>query len=223
VPLARCSKTAAASDWHTPGLSPRTGWFIADLSLIISLCCGRHDGQVRVQTEMLTVKAVGGSRMADIFIDDSIPKMDASSAVYPTARLIGDSLIVAYHLPGCETCAVIRFNEVIDWTYGYPNDEGLHEHALWGKGLTFYEFHEVKCPEGGDKRWIGTFHDGTLTVRAKSVDVVDEQRGCAPWAAIEARFGPGVNIVLDQTRDGPRRGGRLQRMLRRLFGKYFRP
>src|SRR5262245_58117511 len=107
--------------------------------------------------------------MAIALVNNTLPKMDASSAVYPTACVVGDSLVVAYHLPGCDGSAVIRFNGVNDWTYGPPNDEGLREHPLWGKGLRFYEFHEVQPHEGDAVQWIGTFHDGTLTVRAKSV------------------------------------------------------
>ena len=136
--------------------------------------------------------------MDSALVNNTLPKMDASSAVYPTARVVGDSLVVAYHLPGCDTSAVIRFNGVKDWSYGYPNDEGLQEHALWGKGLTFYEFHEVQPSEGELVQWVGTFHDGTLTVRANSVEVLDEQVPSEPWAAIDARFGAGDNKVLDE-------------------------
>lgn len=137
--------------------------------------------------------------MRNVFVNDLLPKMDASSAVYPTARVVGDSLVVAYHLPGCEASAVIRFNGVTSWAYGYPNDEGLHQHPLWGKGLKFYEFHELQTPESSATQWIGTFHDGTLTVRAESVEVIDAHITSEPWAAIDARFGPGDNKVLDET------------------------
>jgi hypothetical protein len=137
--------------------------------------------------------------MPDVVVNDTLPKMDASSAVYPTARVVGGSLVVEYHLPGCEASAAIQFNGVKDWSYGYPNDEGLQAHPLWGKRLTFYEFHEVQPPEGNVDQWIGTFHDGTLTVRAKSVEVVDEQVALVPRAAIDARFGEGENRVLDET------------------------
>jgi hypothetical protein len=136
--------------------------------------------------------------MANAIVNNSLPKMDASSAVYPTVRLVGDSLVVAYHLPGCDGSAVICFSGVKDWAYGDPNDEGLEQHPLWGKGLTFYEFHEVQPREGDAVEWIGTFHDGTLIVRAKSVEVVDEQVASTPWTAIDARFGPGENKVLDE-------------------------
>ena len=124
--------------------------------------------------------------------------MDASSAVNPTVRVVGDSVVVAYHLPRCNASAVIRFNGVKDWAYGHPNDEALQEHPLWGRGLTFYEFHQVRPSEGDVVQWIGTFHDGTLTVLAKSVEVVDGQIASEPVAAINARFGPGENKVLDE-------------------------
>jgi len=137
--------------------------------------------------------------MAKVFINNTLPKMDASSAVLPTVRVVDDSLVVAYHLPGCDTSAVIRFIAVKEWAYGYPNDEGLREHPLWVYGLTFYEFHEVQPPEGEVSQWVGTFHDGTLTVQAKSVEVVDERVASKPWAAIDARYGAGDNKVLDQT------------------------
>ncbi len=93
---------------------------------------------------------------------------------------------------------MIRFNGVREWAYGSPNNEGLHEHPLWGKGLTFYEFHEVAPAEGCMRQWVGTFHDRTLTVRAKSVEVIDERVALKPWAAIDGRFGAGDSRVLDE-------------------------
>jgi hypothetical protein len=125
--------------------------------------------------------------------------MDSGSGVLPTARIVGDSLVVAYHLRGCDGSAAIRFYGVNDWAYGYPNDEGLQEHPLWGKGFTFHEFHELRLTASDVVQWIGTFHDGTLTVHAKSVEVVDEQVTSEPWTAIDARFGPGDNRILDET------------------------
>lgn len=139
--------------------------------------------------------------MAFARINNTLPKMSASSAVFPTARVVGDTLVIAYYLSSCDASAVIRFTGVEDWTYGYPNDEGLEEHPLWGKGLTFYEFHEVQPPEIDILQWIGTFHDGNLTVRAKSVEVIDEHVALAPWAAIDARFGSGDNKILDEPGD----------------------
>jgi hypothetical protein len=135
--------------------------------------------------------------MANALVNNTLPKMDVSSAVLPTARVVGDSLVVAYHLAGYHSSAVVQFNGVEDWAYGSPNDEGLEEHPLWGKGLTFYEFHKVQPADGEIVQWVGTFHDGTLTVRAQSVEVVVEHVALQPWAAIDARFGPGDNEVLD--------------------------
>lgn len=123
-----------------------------------------------------------------VLVNDTLPKMSTSSAVYPTARVVGESLVIAYFLWASDNSAVIRFNGVKDWGYGYPNDEGLTEHPLWNKGLTSYEFHEVRPAEGDVCQWIGTFHDGTLTVRAKSVEVIDEQVELEPWTAIDARL-----------------------------------
>ena len=46
--------------------------------------------------------------------------------------------VVAMELRGC--IAVMS---------GFPNDEVLHGHRLWGNGLQFYEAHEIL-----DSRWI---------------------------------------------------------------------
>jgi hypothetical protein len=45
---------------------------------------------------------------------------------------------------------------------------------LYGKGLTFYEFHEVheEGLKGDTRHWIVTFHDETLDVRAERAEVV---------------------------------------------------
>lgn len=85
--------------------------------------------------------------MANAIVNNTLPKMDANRAAFATARVVGDSLVVAYHLPGCVTSEVIQFNGVKDWAYGYPNDEGLSEHTWWGNGPTLYQFHEVQPSE----------------------------------------------------------------------------
>lgn len=130
-------------------------------------------------------------------IEHSLPKMDASSAVYPTVRHVDNALIVAFHLPGCKSSAVLRFEAVTDWSYGDPNDEALAEHPFWGKGLRHYEFHKVQADEMGLTQYIATFHDGTLTVVANSVEVIQDRIQQKPWAAIDALFGDGKNIMLD--------------------------
>ncbi len=42
-----------------------------------------------------------------------------------------------------ERFAIIYFNDCADFKLGYPNDEGLDDHPLYGRGLTFYAAHEV--------------------------------------------------------------------------------
>jgi hypothetical protein len=133
----------------------------------------------------------------NVKVDERIPKMSASSAVFPTARIVGDALILAFHLPPLDSSAVIRFQRVSDWTYGPPNDEGLDSHPLWGRGITFYEFHISPADRNGKCCWIATFHDGTLTINAKTVEVLAALLPLEPWAAIDSVFGAGENRRLD--------------------------
>jgi hypothetical protein len=134
-------------------------------------------------------------------IDPLFPEMDPSSAVYPTVRIVGDSLHLAYHLPGCDDSAVVTFHGVKAWRYGPPNDEGLATHPLWGQGLTFYNFHELVL--GRDEqvhRWIATFHDGTLEISAIGQPSVRSAKveGATPSSALDRVLGPGRNDVLDE-------------------------
>ena len=128
------------------------------------------------------------------------PKMDVSSAVYPTVRVEGDSLHLAYYLPGCVDSAVVTFRDVSSWQYGEPNDEGLRSHPLWGRGLTPYNFHETEPPPSPDvRRWVATFHDGTFEVIASQWQL-DAARvsGRTPAESLDAVHGPGANQVLDE-------------------------
>ena len=123
--------------------------------------------------------------------------MSASSAVLPTVRVLENSLGVAYYLPDCTSSAVVRFDGVTNWSYDYPNDEGLAEHPFWGHGLTFYEFHKWTANDTGLNTWIATFHDGTLTVEALSFQVLCDSVALSPWEAINEIMGVGPNRVLD--------------------------
>jgi hypothetical protein len=69
--------------------------------------------------------------------------------------------------PG-ESFAVLRFDGVVECSLGPPNEDHLHEHPLYGRGLKFYGFHRVRWPGQPGNRWIVTFHDETLDIRAKS-------------------------------------------------------
>jgi hypothetical protein len=84
--------------------------------------------------------------------------------------------------------AVLRFNGVLHFRFGYPNDEVLQAHALYTSGLEHYQFHIVEgspliaeleeqnrvherhVPGMYSKRFkhfVATFHDETLEVVAK--------------------------------------------------------
>src|SRR5262245_39346468 len=75
------------------------------------------------------------TRRASAHLVANFPEMDASSAVYPTVRPVGDSLHLAYYLPGCVDSAVVSFHGVVNWRYGEPNDEGLAADPLWTEGV----------------------------------------------------------------------------------------
>jgi hypothetical protein len=128
-----------------------------------------------------------------IKIDETVPKMSPSSAVAPTVRESGGSLCLAFRLPCAEkdVSAVLRFTDVRDWHYGYPNDEGLDSHPLYGLGLKFYEFHVTPVATHGERAWIATFHDGTFTVYARSMDVIAQAQSGEPSSAIRSLLGDG--------------------------------
>ena len=77
--------------------------------------------------------------------------------------------------------------------FGFPNDEALHGHPLWGVGLGFYAVHQVEdstwlkevrtiqsvhprslpTPFADAKHFILTFHDSTLEAIARGVAALD--------------------------------------------------
>ncbi len=131
-------------------------------------------------------------------LSETIPDMSASSDVSPTVRVLDGALFLAYFLaPDEESSALIQFDGLLDWHYGYPNDEGLDAHPLHGAGLRAYEFHECHVARHGERAWIMTFHDGTLTVYAKTISVVQHSYIGSPAAAINTFLGKGNNRCLD--------------------------
>ncbi|MBL8856004.1 MAG: hypothetical protein JNK57_18705 [Planctomycetaceae bacterium] len=130
--------------------------------------------------------------------DVRFPLMDCSSAVSPTLRMSSVGLALAYYLPDCEDSAVVAFEDVECWFYGYPGDERLHHHKLWGHGLDFYWFHQLEPARSGSKVcWLATFHDGTFEVVAGSSQVLQERvKSTAPCAALTEVLGPGSSEVL---------------------------
>jgi len=122
-------------------------------------------------------------------VDDLFPHMDSSSAVGPTIRVDDGSLCLAYFLPDCQDSAVVRFTGVTAWYYGGPSDERLNTHGLWGKGLTFYNFHRATSTDV-PQTWVATFHDGTFEINATEAAVVSLRvNNASPSAALNAILG----------------------------------
>ncbi len=100
----------------------------------------------------------------------------------PSFLRTGNALWLAYFTQREDHCAVLRFDGVTAFSFGDPNDEALQTHPLYSAGLQFYAFHEVRdvaLAGAGKRRWIATFHDDTLDVTARAVEIVAR--------AIEAR------------------------------------
>lgn len=136
-----------------------------------------------------------------IEVDSSVPRMSSASDVAPTLCQSGDTVHLAYRIPcpasGQDTSAVVRFAGVRGWHYGYPNDEGLDAHPLYGHGLRPYEFHVTPVSHHGERAWVATFHDGTLTLFAASLDVVAPAFRGDPASAIRSLLGDAPARNLD--------------------------
>ena len=110
------------------------------------------------------------------------PQMD-TGAPTPAIRAEEDTLTLAYRTHG-NVFAVIRFEDVHQHTFGYPNDEALGGHPLYSPELHFYAFNQVvdspylqelarrnavsfpDRPTGFTelKHWLIPFHDETLEI-----------------------------------------------------------
>jgi hypothetical protein len=136
-----------------------------------------------------------------IDVDDTAPQMSASSDVAPTVRESGETLYLAYrlsrHASASDACAVIRFDGVREWHYGYPNDEGLDFHPLYGLGLEPYQFHVGQDASHGERVWVATFHEGTLTVYARRMELLAAAHPSDPPKAIRSLLGEGPTRGLD--------------------------
>ena len=89
-------------------------------------------------------------------------------------------------------CTAVEFVRCIAVLSGFPNDEALHGHRLWGKGLGFYQVHEVldsswlaqvrdverhhhrapAMPMNEVRHYVLTFHDSTVEALAHDLIVV---------------------------------------------------
>ena len=114
-----------------------------------------------------------------------LPMVSPSSGTDPEIRPDGDALYIEYPCAGLESWAIVRFDGLLDWHFGYPNDEALDSHPLYSHGLQPYRFHEGPVGTFGERCWVITFHDGTLTVFAKSIAVVSESQNPSAGITIE--------------------------------------
>jgi hypothetical protein len=123
------------------------------------------------------------------------PKMDAGSRC-PAIHSDEHRLLCAYYVSDGVlpqgTVAVLRFEGVLQFRLGYPNDEALHGHPLVKQGLENYQtylvenssliaeienqnrVHPAFRPGMYDRfsHWVVTFHDETLEVVALRAAVV---------------------------------------------------
>ena len=116
-----------------------------------------------------------------------------AGAPLPAIKRIASDLLVSYiccnpKFPGWDSgaepnhpgfdeyCAVLKFHDVSWSHFGAPSDERLHEHPLYKQGLTFYAFHEVensqKVKDNNLRHWIITFHDETLEVIGRDIELL---------------------------------------------------
>ena len=141
------------------------------------------------------------------------PAMDTGS---PRPELYySNGLYCTYYLPDFvsadkEQIAVLRFEGVLHFSMGHPNDEGLQGHSLYEHGLTQYDFFfvlnspliaEIETRNSVHmwhrpgiysqfKHSIVTFHDETLEVVSKRASFLGSSDS-TPWNAIGAFLHPG--------------------------------
>jgi len=127
------------------------------------------------------------------------PSMDAGAPM-PGILSADSDLFVAYILSESneqnEVFRVVKYEGVLQHTFGYPNDEALGAHPLYKFGLKYYSFNIVDnspylkeldkrnssiFPESKGaycerfQHWIATFHDETLEVIGSSVEFVGSE------------------------------------------------
>jgi hypothetical protein len=116
-------------------------------------------------------------------------------------------LAVAYGTNLHREFAVVRFLGLEQFTFGYPNDEALAPHPLYGAGLRHYAFWEVtnspviaalskanreafaaSSPFATSRHWVATFKDSTLEVIAETAEFVGVFRTATAAEALAAQF-----------------------------------
>ena len=142
------------------------------------------------------------------------PPMDPGAPV-PAISVCDDQLHVAYAVSRSDPAnerefAVVRFDGVLQHTFGYPNNEALGGPPLYSKGLKFYAFNEVvgspyllelgkrnarNFPGTRDRftqlrHWIVPFHDETLEVVGDAVVYLGAEAASSSAEAL-SRHGTG--------------------------------
>jgi hypothetical protein len=86
----------------------------------------------------------------------SVPQMDTGAPI-PLVLASEDRVLLSYlsaEKCASQQCAVVSFEGVRTHSFGFPGDETLSSHSLWGKGITFYAAFEV-----ADSDWIGRLQE----------------------------------------------------------------
>lgn len=91
----------------------------------------------------------------------------------------GQPIPVSSRDPSPAALGIVELVQVRGICIGGPNDEGLDEHRLYGKGLTFYSAHEVhnsnwiarEARAGDTRHYIFTFQDETIECLASDLRV----------------------------------------------------
>ncbi len=120
------------------------------------------------------------------------PPMDTGApmpAVYSDETGLTCAYVIGATHSESGSTAILRFEGVLYYAMGYPNDEALKANPLYANGLGFYGFHVVEnSPLIADldrrnqvherhvagaymkrfRHWIITFHDETLEVVARN-------------------------------------------------------
>ena len=159
-----------------------------------------------VLTEKVTFEGI--VTMASVAEWREPPQMDIGAPV-PGICCDGSDLLLAYVVssgldPRFKEFAVVKFADVLQHIFGYPNDEALGGHPLYELGLTFYAFNVVKDSPyidelnkrnasmfpgnntmyGDYSHWVVTFHDDTLEVVARTVEVAGRVEATTAHRAI---------------------------------------
>jgi len=138
------------------------------------------------------------------------PQMDTGSPC-PAIHSDEQRLLCAYYVSDGAlpqgTVAILRFEGVLQFRLGHPNDEALHGHTLAKHGMKHYKpylvenspiiadienqnrVHPAFRPGMYDKfrHWVVTFHDETLEVVALRAAVVGTSQLPPGRAVCEAR------------------------------------